>query len=154
MSRPNAVVVLPYDPSLDEIVLIEQLRVGALDDENSPWLLECVAGLVEPGERLDDVARRELQEESGLMTDQLLPITHCWVSPGGTDEYVSLFCAKVDASLASGVHGVTSEHEDIKVHRFKAVDAFAMIKHGQINNAASITALLWLQLQSRQELFI
>ena len=40
----SAVAVLPYDPIRDELVLIEQFRVGALNDKDSaknenPWLM-------------------------------------------------------------------------------------------------------------------
>ena len=43
MERGHAVVVIPYDPVRDELVVLEQFRVGALDDPNGPWLFEFVA---------------------------------------------------------------------------------------------------------------
>lgn len=46
--RPDAVCVLLFDPKEDAVVLIEQFRVGTIDHPRSPWLLELVAGLVEP----------------------------------------------------------------------------------------------------------
>ena len=45
--RGHATAVLPYDPVRDEVILIEQFRVGALDDPGGPWLLEIVAGVIE-----------------------------------------------------------------------------------------------------------
>ena len=48
--RGDAVAVLPWDIATDELVLIEQLRVGAIRDNNSPWMLELIAGIVEEGE--------------------------------------------------------------------------------------------------------
>ena len=73
--RGHAVAVLPYDPDRDEVVLIEQFRPGAyaalasewFDDGASPWLVECVAGIIDKGENPDDVARRELIEEPGVL---------------------------------------------------------------------------------------
>ena len=44
--RHDAVCVLPYDPQRDEVVLIEQFRVGALGKADNPWLIEMVAGLI------------------------------------------------------------------------------------------------------------
>ena len=53
--RHDAVCVLPYDPRRDEVVLIEQFRVGALDKSANPWLLELVAGLIDKDEQPEEV---------------------------------------------------------------------------------------------------
>lgn len=42
--RHDAVCVLPYDPQRDEVVLIEQFRIGAMGKAATPWLVELVAG--------------------------------------------------------------------------------------------------------------
>ncbi|PPZ19682.1 ADP-ribose diphosphatase, partial [Escherichia coli] len=44
--RGHAVVLLPYDPVRDEVVLIEQIRIAAYDTSASPWLFELVAGMI------------------------------------------------------------------------------------------------------------
>ena len=62
--RPDAVCVLLYDPVQDQVVLIEQFRIGTIDHPRSPWLLELVAGLVEPEEAIEEVAKREAIEEA------------------------------------------------------------------------------------------
>ena len=43
--RGDAVAVLLYDPAKDRVVMVEQFRVGALEDDQGPWLLEIVAGI-------------------------------------------------------------------------------------------------------------
>src|SRR5207245_10046791 len=49
LERSAAVAVLPYDPLRDQVVLIEQFRIGAYaHGDPAPWLLEAVAGLIEP----------------------------------------------------------------------------------------------------------
>jgi hypothetical protein len=73
--RHDAVCVLPYDPQRDEVVLIEQFRVGALDKSANPWLLELVAGLIDKDEQPEEVARREALEEANLPITSLWPIT-------------------------------------------------------------------------------
>ena len=45
-----------------------------------------------------------------------------------------------------GIFGLQEENEDIKVHVLSAEDAFAAVRSGRINNAATIIALQWLQL--------
>lgn len=144
--RPNAVAVLLYDAAQDAVVLIEQFRIGVLSDPQGPWLLELVAGLVEPGESIEEVAVRECYEESGLAVQSLQHLYKFSPSPGGCEEYVDLFCAIVDSSEAGGLHGLASEGEDIKVHVFDALAAIDMLNTGQINNSFLIIALQWLSL--------
>lgn len=144
--RYRVAAALPYDPTLDKVVLIEQFRVGALENETSPWLLEMVAGILTSNESLKELAKRETKEEAGLETQELIPICDYWVSPGGANERVALFCAKVDASNAGGIHGLADENEDIRVHVFSSEEAFSMVRSGHINNAATIIALQWLEL--------
>ena len=145
--RPDAVCVLPYDPWLDRVVLVEQMRVGALDKRASPWMLELVAGLFDADETPEQVAHREAQEEAGLVLRALTPIIRYFPSPGGSNEHVHLFCATVDSRGVGGVHGVPAEGEDIRVNVLSRRAAIQAMEQGQVDNAATIIALQWLQLQ-------
>lgn len=144
--RGHAVCVLPYDPILDEVVLIEQFRIGAHAAGFAPWLIEIVAGIIDAGETALAVAHREMREEAGLPILALEPICRYLVSPGGTSESVELFCARVDARTAGGIFGLDQEHEDIRVIRVPASEALAWLDSGKIVNAAAIIALQWLAL--------
>ncbi|MGL4858209.1 MAG: ADP-ribose diphosphatase [Enterobacteriaceae bacterium] len=148
--RGQASVLLPYDPLRDQVVLIEQLRIAALDHPVSPWLLEMVAGIIEPGETVEEVARREAQEEAGLEVQRCKPILSYLATPGGTTERLYISVGEVDASLASGVHGLAEENEDILVHVVSREQAYLWVKEGVIDNAASVIALQWLQLNYRK----
>ena len=143
--RGNAVCVLLYDPQADTVVMVEQFRVGALAAE-SPWMLEVVAGIVEPGETAEDVARREAVEEAGLTLNQVQPIIRYLPSGGGCDEWIDLMYAEVDSRAASGLHGLAEEGEDIKVHVLSAQDAFDLVVSGAINSSPAIIGLQWLEL--------
>lgn len=145
MVRPDAVVVLLYDPGPDEVVLIEQYRVGA-HKAPTPWLIECVAGLIDEGESTAEVARREVQEEAGLAVERLKLICEYFPSPGGTDEKITLYVGQVDATQAAGVHGLDHEGEDILVRRVSVEQALAWLSEGHINNAATVISLQWLAL--------
>ncbi len=144
--RGKAAAVLLFDPNLDKIVLIEQIRTGVLRRKASPWMLEIVAGIVHDDEDEADLVRREAVEEAGLAVKDLLPICHYYPSPGGCDELVSLFCGRVDASDAGGIHGLDDEDEDILVHSIPLQDAFGLLAQGALNNAPTIIAMQWLQL--------
>lgn len=155
LERGHAVAVLPYDPVRDEVVLIEQFRVGAAasapspnwgGQAPSPWLIEIVAGIVEDGEHPDAVAARETMEECGCDLLALKPITSYLVTPGCSSETIGLYLGRVDASKAGGIHGLDHENEDIRVFTVPAEDAFRMVADGTINNGTIIICLQWLQL--------
>jgi ADP-ribose pyrophosphatase len=144
--RGHAVGVLPYDPESDSVVLTEQFRVGALAAGFVNWQIEIVAGIIDEGETPEEVARRETTEEAGCVVRELLPICSYLVSPGGTSESVTLFCARVDSTGVGGIHGLAHENEDIKVTVVPWTEARRMLDGGQISNAVSIIALQWLAL--------
>jgi ADP-ribose pyrophosphatase len=142
--RGHAVGVLLYDPQLDRVGLIEQFRPGAYAAGWKPWLIEVVAGIIEEGEDLRDVARREVREEAGCEVLDLVDVAEFLVTPGGSSETMTLYCGRVDASALGGLHGLAHEGEDIRVFTLPSDEAIAMAKDGRINNATAIIALLWL----------
>jgi ADP-ribose pyrophosphatase len=145
MDRHDAVCVLLVDFTQREVVFIEQFRVGALREAN-PWLLELVAGLIDKDEQPEEVARREALEEAGVSIARMEPITRYLPSPGGTSERIHLYVGEVDATKAHGIHGLDEEGEDIRVLTTPFETAYQWVKEGKVNNAASIIALQWLQL--------
>jgi ADP-ribose pyrophosphatase len=144
--RGQAVGVVLHDPKRDQVVLIEQFRIGALRDRQSPWLLEIVAGVVNEGESPETVAVRETKEESGLDILAIKPICQYWSTPGACSEEIFLFYAEVDASKAFGIHGLDEENEDIRVYAINTQTAFEMVHLGSINNGLTIIGLQWLEL--------
>jgi len=147
--RGSAVAVIPFDPITKQLVLVEQFRIGALTDKKSPWLLEPVAGIIGPNETLEEVARREMQEEAGIFrVKKLTPLYDYWVSPGGCTEHLILFYAEIDIKNIGTLCGLVNEHEDIKVHVFTLAEAKKMLQDGTINTAIGIVALQWLLLNN------
>ncbi|MBT1450304.1 ADP-ribose diphosphatase [Glaciecola sp. XM2] len=144
--RGHAVAVLPYDPVLNEFVLIEQFRYPALATTDDPWLIEVIAGIIEEGEDEPDVCVREAKEEGNIDIFNLVKVLSYLSSPGGTTERLHIYVAQVDASNASGVHGLENEAEDIRVCRVKEAEARQWLAEGKIDNAAAIIALQWFYL--------
>ena len=144
--RGHAAVLLPFDPERDEVVLVEQVRIAAYDTSETPWLLEMVAGMIEEGESVEDVARREAMEEAGIEVKRTKPVLSFLASPGGTSERSSIMVGEVDATTANGIHGLADENEDIRVHVVSREYAYQCVEEGKIDNAASVIALQWLQL--------
>jgi ADP-ribose pyrophosphatase len=148
--RGAVVAVLPYDPDRRQVVLIEQFRAGAIGDAETPWLLECVAGVVEPGESQDQVAIRESREEAGCEIRQLHHISRYYVSPGGTTEICTLYCGIIDSTGVGGIHGLAEENEDIRVELVDADLAYQRVRDGTIKSSATIIALQWLELNQQR----
>lgn len=144
--RGQAVVVLPYNAQTDEIVLVEQFRVGALGHPHSPWLLEAIAGMIEPGQDAIETAKREAQEEAGLTLTELWPMLSYLSSPGGTTERIHVYLGRLTTAVCSGLFGLDAEHEDIKMHVMPRETAMQLLASQQIDNAATVIALQWLQL--------
>lgn len=148
--RGHAVAMLPYDPVSDQVVMVEQVRVGALG-EARPWQLEIVAGMLDKeGEDPIDVAKREAVEEAGLDVTHIEHISGYYPSAGGCSERLELFVGQIKAPTSAGVFGLQSEGEDIRVHILTREDAYEMVKNGTIENAASIITIQWLMLNHQQ----
>lgn len=149
--RGHAAAALLYDEKRDKLLLVEQFRPGAMETEQSPWLIELVAGMIEEGETPEQVIKRESVEESGSEVKRLKKICEYLVSPGGTTERIWLYLAEIDSRLSSEFAGLESENEDIKVHTVSTKQAFEWLDAGKINNAMTIIALQWLRLRLVQK---
>lgn len=144
--RGACVAVLPYDPVRDEILLIEQFRIGALGQKEPPWLMEIVAGGIEPGETPEAVAFREAGEEAGLSLSDLHRIGSFFTSPGGTGERVTLFVGLVDGPLGAGLHGLADEGEDIRSFVLSLNEAEKAVASGAVDSIIPAYAIQWLRL--------
>ncbi|EOD2822066.1 TPA: ADP-ribose diphosphatase [Providencia stuartii] len=148
--RGHAGVILPYDPEADKVVLIEQIRLPAIETSQTPWLLEAVAGMIETDETAEQVVRREADEEAGLVIGRTEKALSYLSSPGGSSERMYVYVGEVDSSHASGIHGLKSENEDIRVHVVSRELAYQWVEEGIIDNAATVIVLQWLQLNYKK----
>ncbi len=144
IERGHVAAVLPIDPRRDSVVLIEQFRPGAMAGGWQPWLTECVAGVIEDGERAEDVARREAEEEAGCAIDRLLRVHRFLSTPGVSSETVDLFCGRTDSNGIEGIYGIADEGEDVRASVVPVDHAIALLDDGAVVNAITIIALQWL----------
>jgi ADP-ribose pyrophosphatase len=145
LRRGQAAAIVLYDPDRESVVLVEQLRLPALLAGSSPWQIETAAGLIDSGEIPTAVAIRETREETGLaLIGELVPIQRYLPSAGGSDESVFLFCGRVDATAAGGVHGLAEEHEDIRVVVKTLAEIEALLDQGAIESGHTLIGLYWL----------
>jgi len=144
--RGDAVAVLPYDPKTDSLVMIEQFRPGAIRGDESPWMLELIAGVVGAGERDEEVAHRESMEEAACELSELVPIATVFPSAGACTEQVRLFCGRVNKAAIGELHGLQHEGEDILVHSLPRAEALQLLADNRIPNGHTLIALQWLHI--------
>jgi ADP-ribose pyrophosphatase len=141
----DAALVLPYDPATGRVVLLEQFRAGPWRRGDArPWVLEPVAGLVDPGESPEDCARREAAEEAGLTLRRLVPVPGGYASPGASTDFFHMFVGLCDLAEAhEGPGGLDAEGEDIRTHVVTLDAALALVETGEVNVLPLTSLLLW-----------
>lgn len=143
----DATSVLPYDPKLDRVLLIEQFRVGPYArGDTQPWLLEPVAGRVDPDETPEEAARRETMEEAGIELSELIPVASYYPTPGAKSEYFYSYIGLADlpAELMGRINGVEDEAEDIRTHVLSFDQLMDLIRSGEVSNGPLILSAFFL----------
>ena len=114
--RGDAVGVLLYDATDDCVLLIKQFRYPAYLRDQSGWIVEIVAGVIDKGRDGLTVAHSELVEEIGYQVSDLTPLCRFYVSPGATTEQIDLYLGYLHAAeRVSAGGGLAVEHEDIQL---------------------------------------
>lgn len=142
----NAAVVLLFDPQHDKVVMINQFRPGPMSKGDEPFMTECVAGVIDPGETAETTARREAMEESGCEVTDLQKVFAYYPSPGCMGEHVTVFVGRTKAPEEGGIHGLAHEGEHIRVLVMDAMKAISLLYEGKLRDAASIIAMQWFAL--------
>ncbi|ENX44384.1 NUDIX domain-containing protein [Acinetobacter sp. NIPH 2100] len=148
--RPQAAGVLLYNDQQQRFALIEQFRVGALNDPVSPWQLEVIAGVLDGDESPESCIRRESLEESGCEITELKHLFSFYPSAGACSEFFHLYVAEVNLPKDGGIFGMPDEGENIQLHLFAYSELEALLINGRLRNAPVIMALQWLSQHIQQ----
>jgi ADP-ribose pyrophosphatase len=135
----GASAVLPVVGRADEpdpeILLIRQYRYAA-----GGYLYEVPAGMpLREGEPWEEVARRELEEETGWRAGRLEPLTRIYTTPGFTDEVIHLWLA---TELEQGASKLDVD-EFVEVVRVRLSQALDWLQEGRIVDGKSVATLLY-----------
>ena len=145
IQRSEAAGVLIYNDAQQKFALIEQFRVGAMDDVDSPWQLEIIAGVLDGDESPESCIRRESLEESGCEIDQLQHLFSFYPSAGACSELFHLYSAQAELPQQGGIFGMPDEGENIQLHLIDYHAIKNLLTNGRLKNAPVIMALQWLQ---------
>ncbi|MEM7189301.1 MAG: NUDIX domain-containing protein, partial [Pseudomonadota bacterium] len=147
MTSGDAVTVLPYDPKLDRVMLIEQFRAPMYArGDKCPWGVEVIAGRMDKELSAEACARREALEEGGIELGQLEQIAAYYASPGIAAEHLTAFVGHADLSGKGGVFGLDVENEDIRAFTCSIDEALAGLTSGEITIGPAIISIQWLAL--------
>lgn len=144
--RGDSAAAIVHDVERDVIVLTEQFRYPTY--EKSPgWMVELVAGSIEPGETAEACIRRETLEELGYRAGAAELISRFYVSPGGTSERILLYYLPVTAAdlVNPNANGVASQQEDVLRVEMPTAEFIARCVSGEMQDAKTLIGGLWLK---------
>ena len=154
--RGNGATALLFDPDRRTVVLTRQFRMPAyLNGHHDGMLIETPGGLLDDdADNAAAAVRREIEEETGYVVDELRPVFDVYMSPGSVTERVVFFTGRYHAAQRTGDGGGQAhEGEDIEVLEIGLDDAAAMIDTGAIRDGKTIMLIQWALLQeARREL--
>ncbi|MFI5233996.1 MAG: NUDIX hydrolase [Gemmatimonadales bacterium] len=136
--HPGASAIVPFlsDPAGadPQLLLLRQYRYAT-----GGMLYEIPAGRLDPGERPEQCARRELLEETGCTAQSIIPLTSMFTTPGFTDERIHLFLA---TGLTRG-EARREADEFIEVETISLSAALQMVARGDIQDAKTALGILF-----------
>lgn len=136
-SGASAVLPVLSDPEAEDpqILLIRQYRYAS-----GGYMLEVPAGRPDqPGEDWEVCARRELEEETGMVAGTMIKLTEIFTTPGFTDEKIHLYMA---TDLTRGETKL-DEDEFLDTEVMQLSEALGMIRDGGIQDGKTICTILY-----------
>lgn len=130
--HPGSAVIVPVFED-GSVALVRQYRHPALR-----YLLEAPAGTLNRGERPEEGAARELEEELGLVAGNLVKLAEFFVSPGFCEEKMWVYLATEMTETKQQLE----DDEILDVVRLPLAQALEMITDGEIEDAKTIIGLM------------
>jgi len=137
--HPGSVVIVPMTNG-GEIVLVRQYRhaIGRF-----AW--ELPAGSLKPDEDVVEAARRECQEEIGLVASRLTRMGAFFPTPGYCDEEMNFYLAEGLREPTADETAQPDEDEDIEVRAFPVAEIRRMVANGEIIDLKTVAGIALLE---------
>jgi len=146
ITRPEAAAILLINKTAQKVVLIRQFRAPVYHNNGDGFVYEVAAGIIEKGENPIDSIIRETFEETGYHIANPILISSFYPTVGLLNEIIHLYYAVVETSDKTGNGGgLENENEFLDVTEFSFDEVFSLLDKGEIIDAKTIIALLWLK---------
>ncbi len=145
--RGDAAAVLPFNRRRGTVLLVRQLRLGALLGGDNPFILEAPAGGLD-GESPERCAEKEAMEETGCRIFNLQAVAQLYAMPAAATEKVYLFLADYDEHPRKTA-GLAEEGEFIDVVELTVNEALDMIASNTIIDMKTVVLLQTLALREK-----
>ncbi|AXJ02324.1 8-oxo-dGTP pyrophosphatase MutT, NUDIX family [Cyclonatronum proteinivorum] len=132
LNAPDWVIMLAFDTN-GRLITVDQYRHGV--DTTS---LEVPGGVIDGNDTPLETAKRELQEETGYVSDEWISLGNVSANPALFNNYCHFYLAR-NCRLVSGQN--LDEHEDISVHLLTLTEYEEMITAGRVHHALAVAAL-------------
>ena len=110
-ASPDAIIIVPFHEASGKLVIIKEFRIPLAD-----YLYGFPAGLVDDGESVEDCAKREFEEETGMQLSRVIRTSPpIYSSSGLTDESIVMVYATCTGQASDGNTGSAEEIETIFV---------------------------------------
>lgn len=129
----EAAIILPLTDN-NEVVFVTQYREAV-----NKVSLELPAGRIDSGEEPIVAAKRELEEETGLICKKIEPLISLYPSTGYTSEKVHIFLAR---DFENGKQHLDSTEEILSIKKINIEECVEKVKSGELENASQIIAIL------------
>lgn len=141
--RPDTVAVLPVDKKNQKLLLCKQFRLPAwLNGNESGYLAEACAGIIDEKETPEQTAYREAEEETGYKIENLVKIGSAYTSPAGITEFQHLFMAEYTSrNDHPKFGGLKEEGESIELIELRFNEALQKLNSGAFRDLKTIVLL-------------
>jgi nudix-type nucleoside diphosphatase (YffH/AdpP family) len=148
--RGDSVAAIVFNRDRQSVMLVEQFRYPAFS-KGDGWTVELVAGVIRADETAEATLRREVREEIGYDIDRLHIVASFFLSPGGSSERITLYCAEVtNAGKVVAGGGRADEGEDIRIVELSLSELRRQLDQARIRDAKTLVGIMWLLHQSPQ----
>lgn len=129
----DAAVVLPIDEN-DNVIFVKQLReaIGEMS-------LELPAGMVDKGEEPVDTARRELEEETGIIANTVEHLISIYPSSGYTSEKIHIYYAK---DFSEGKQKLDDTEDIESIEKIPLKECLELVKKNYFKHASQNIAIM------------
>ncbi len=133
VTHNGSAVIVPVFAD-ETVALVKQYRRAA-----QKYLYEIPAGSLDKEENPEVGARRELEEEIGVIAGNIEKLTEFYVSPGFLSEKMFVFLATDLTETAQNLEA----DEILEIEKFTFEQAFEMVRKNEIEDAKTIVGLIF-----------